>query len=103
MQKIKAIVKRADEKIGHMTNISDSLENLQRIVGGFIEVIGIKPGVVLICNEEGKIHGLQPNMQIPGDYVVGDVIICGVDGEDFCDVPIDFSEWKRMLIQWGNT
>lgn len=32
--KIKVIIKRPDEKVGHMTNISASLKNLQRTVDG---------------------------------------------------------------------
>jgi hypothetical protein len=103
VRKIKVIVKRADEKIGHVTSISDSLENLQKTVHGYIQAVPLGDGLVMVCNEEGKIQWLPPNMMIPGDYVVGDIIICGVDGEEFCDVPISFSEWKKMLIRWGNT
>ena len=56
MRKIKVIVKRPDEKIGHVTYISNTLENLQKIVGGKIEVVhtGIS-GLILILDEEGKL------------------------------------------------
>jgi len=33
-QKIKVIIKRPDEKYGHVTGISRTLENLQKTVGG---------------------------------------------------------------------
>ena len=39
MERIKAVVKRPDEKFGHMTNISNSLKNLQNTVGGYIETV----------------------------------------------------------------
>ena len=48
MEKIRAIVKRPDEEIGHVTNISPTLQNLQNIVGGHIETVTIAPGVVVI-------------------------------------------------------
>lgn len=49
--KIKVIVKRPDEKYGHVTHISNTLENLQKTVDGYIETLTM-PGYVLILNEE---------------------------------------------------
>ena len=54
-KKIKAIVKRPDEQYGHMTWISNTLENLQRTVGGHIETISLPGGAVIICDEEGRL------------------------------------------------
>ena len=103
--KIRAIVKRPDETFGHVTNISCTLKNLQRIVGGPIQVVPITQDTVCICNEEGKLWGLQKNFilgKVPfHDVIVGECAIVGVDGEDFCDCPLDFYIWKRLLIQWG--
>lgn len=113
--KIKVIIKRPDEKYGHVTWISDTLENLQRIVEGHIEVVPITPvlpdvglinnGLIMICNEEGKILGLEKNFImgiLAPDVIVGTVIICGTDGDEFGDVPIDMSMWKRILSHWEN-
>ena len=49
--KIKVYVKRPDEKIGHSTWISNTLENLQKTVEGYIETVTFGDYVV-ICNEE---------------------------------------------------
>jgi hypothetical protein len=98
MGKIKAIVKRADEPVGHMTNISCSLENLQKHVGGYIETVTIARDLVIICNEEGRLLGLPHNCRIAGVDFVGDIVILGVDGEDFADVPITFEEYKNTLL-----
>ena len=105
MQKIKAIIKRPDEAYGHVTWISNTLENFQRNVGGYIEPIALTKNLVIICNEEGKIKNLDDNFYIGSrikDMIKGDVIVCGVNGEEFSDVPIDLTSWKRMLTQWGN-
>lgn len=107
MGKIKVIVKRPDEKYGHVTNISPSLKNLQKTVDGHIEVVTVSKdkGLVMICNEEGKIRGLQRNfvMGTPPfhDIIVGTVILCGTDGENFADVPISFDIWKFLIDKWN--
>lgn len=102
--KIRAIVKRTDELYGHMTNISNTLENLQKLVGGYIEAVCIgkaeKDGreydIVILCDEEGKNKHKMPNLALGNDIIVGDIVILGSDGEDFCDLPITFQEWKDM-------
>lgn len=105
--KIKVIIKRPDEKYGHVTNISPSLKNLQKTVEGRIEIVPVlkDKGLVMVCNEEGKVMGLPKNfiMGIPPfhDVIVGTVILCGTDGEDLADIPIDFQTWKFMLDRWS--
>ena len=109
-KKIKAIVKRPDEQFGHVTWISDSLENLQKSVGGYIETVTLDNGLVLICNEEGKIRDMPYNFtlrRILGiipihNPIFGTVIACGASGDEFADIPIDFNEWKSLLCEWGN-
>ena len=105
-EKIKVIIKRPDEKAGHMTWISNTLENLQRTVGGNIEAVTVTDRIVMICNEDGKNLNLERNFKkgmFPfADVIAGTVIICGVDGEDFGDVPIDMKQWRYILKLWGN-
>lgn len=103
--KIKVIIKRPDEKVGHVTNISNTLKNLQRTVDGLIETVTVAEGCVCICNEEGKIRQLQPNFwlgTIFPDRICGTAIIAGIDGENFTDVPISMPVWKKLLQIWGN-
>ena len=105
--KIRAIVKRPDEPYGHVTNISNTLKNLQNIVGGHIQVVPLTGDTVIICNEDGKLQGLDKNFimrygETIFDIIVGAVAIVGVDGEDFGDCQMDFSFWKKLLDSWGN-
>lgn len=102
MAKIKVIIKRPDEQYGHVTHISNTLKNLQNTVDGYIETVPVIKGVLLICNEEGKLRDLKPNMWLYGDLIRGTVIICGVDGEDFADVPISLSIWKGIVDRMEN-
>jgi len=109
-KKIKSIVKRPDEQFGHVTWVSDSLENLQKTVGGYIETASLDNGLVLICNEEGRVRDMPYNFtlrRIRGvvtvqNAIFGTVIACGADGDEFSDIPIDFNEWKSLLCEWGN-
>ncbi len=92
--KLKAIMKRCDCKDAYATAVSDSLENLQRIVGGYIETVTLyreekgHPGVVIICNEEGIPRGLPYNCRLAGIPIFGDFVILGTKGDEFCDCPV---------------
>lgn len=84
---IKCIAKRPDSKF-YVTNVSDTLKNLQNFVGGYIEAVTFaidtpENRFAIICNEEGKLRGLPYNCTIFGEDFVGDILIVGIDGEDF--------------------
>lgn len=98
---IKAIVKKPSDKYGYMCNLLNDLKTMQDIVGGWIEAISPADGIVIICNEEGKLLGLPKNMKIPHDELVGTIIVCGTDDDEFTDCPIDMDEWKRMVDEWN--
>lgn len=106
MRKIKAIVKRPDEEFGHMTNVSNTLHNLQNIVGGYIETVTLPGGVVVICDEEGRLKGYEhcctifPS-QIGAIEFVGEIVVVGTDGDEFGDIPIDFQTWKQIYLEEG--
>lgn len=96
MNKIKAIIKSPDEKVGHMTWISVSLKNLQNIVGGYIEAVGFGD-MIILCDEEGRLKNKPYNCQIGRTSFVGTIVAVGFDGEEFADVPIDLTGWKFLL------
>ena len=106
--KMSVIIKRTDEAIGHSTNISTSLRNLQKTVGGYIETVTIPKemlpdeldpdgDLVIICNEEGRLMDLPYNCTAFGYSFVGDIILIGMNGDDFDDVPIRFKDWKKYM------
>ena len=69
-------------------NIKNELRVLQNEVGGYIEPVTIfdDKDIVILADEEGKLKRRSANPFIPG--LVGDVIICGVKGEEFCSLSI---------------
>ena len=101
--KRRAILKRPDEKYGHVTNISTSLENLQKTVEGPIETVKLIDGAVMIRNKEksGERNFLMGQLPF-GDVIVGTVVILGTKGDEFTDCPLEFKTWKWLLEIWGN-
>ena len=97
MKKIKVIIKRPDELYGHVCNISSSLENLQKIVGGYIETVHLTDDVVIICNEEGKLQNLPFNMNLHNEELVGTIIVCGIQFDELSDLEVSFDEWKYVV------
>lgn len=64
-----------------------SLEELQKFVGGYIEIVSLPNDKIMVANEEGKCYNLPLNvlathmMQQIGrnDTIVGNVLICDAD------------------------
>lgn len=79
-------------------HIDNTLEALQGIVGGNIEVITVATDCVLICNEEGRLLGLPENSRIAGVNFCGPVIVAGVDGCDFADCPATLDGFERYFL-----
>ena len=77
MAKIRAIVKRTDEPVGHVCNVSNTLKNLQKLVDGnigdFLEVTDpatlinllkeIQTGAAAIDNSNPDIQNLIKQLQ----------------------------------------
>jgi hypothetical protein len=70
-----------------------SLEELQTIVGGWIEIVNLRDGRLLCLDEEGKLKGKERNyvatdiyhQALPlccKDFIVGDVLLCNEDQID---------------------
>jgi len=102
--KVRVIIKRPDEEFGHVTNISPSLKNLQKTVGGYIECVTLGlyewGNIHIICNEEGRLDGLEYNCEVCGIDFVGTIIVAAANGEgELIDLPISFEIWKNIVLQ----
>lgn len=107
MMKIKVLIVEP-EKAPRLAYIKNELEAMQDVVGGLIQPVKpveFKDDAVIVCNEEGKLLGLQPNVYLcyengaPYDYVCGTFFICRApaDSEDFeslTDEQINDYFWK---------
>ena len=78
------------QKSPYSKDISGTLEELQAIVGGYIQAIyPFDDPIALVCNEEGKLIGLPQNRLICGrsgrvyDIICGTFFLVGLGAEDF--------------------
>lgn len=65
----------------------NTLEALQKAVGGYIETVTVAADVCVVCNEEGRLRGLEPNVTFLGVMFVGPILIVGVKGDEFVSLP----------------
>lgn len=83
-----------------VTTLANDLDALQKAVSigtdyqGLIEIIGIEDGVCVLCNEEGKLIGLEGNRRIGHDIIAG---VFYVAGEDDCGNLTSLSQDKIVL------
>lgn len=69
--------------------IDGTLEEYQRLVGGYIEHHTLTNGIGILFDEEGKLKGKKPNIYLDDlyDVIVGNVVVVGEEGEEFTEVP----------------
>lgn len=82
------VIKKEVGKAARWVDIENSLESLQREVGGYIEAVTLTSDCALIVNEEGRLIGLPYNCTVCNLDLVGPVLAIGIDGEEFADCPL---------------
>jgi len=78
--------------------IENSLEKLQNLVGGYIEIVRLAEDAALIVNEEGAFKGLNPNFRIGGQLLLGNVLLVGVDGDELTDSPVSAKSAEMYIV-----
>ena len=83
-------------------DIPHTLEEMQRIVGGYIQAVyWFDDPVALVCDDEDKLKGYELNRYIAGkDIIAGTFFICGLGEEDFTDLPDDLAEKYEKLFRY---
>ena len=93
-------------KKAHIATISNTLPSLQQIVGGYIEAVyPFDDPVAIICNEEGKINGLELNRALRDergkvyDILAGTFLIVGLSEGAFTSLSSEHQEKYRKLFE----
>ena len=75
-------------------DIEHTLESLQTLVDGYIEITyPWKDNVAMVCNDEGLIRQLPLNRLVaPGNPIFGTFFLCGFGEEDLTDLPDDMAD-----------
>lgn len=82
---MKAIRKRPGEG-PELIDIRDD-DHIREELGGYMEAVTLTEDLVILCDEEGRLKGKAPNCVICGVDFVGTILVLGVRGEEFADVP----------------
>lgn len=83
---MKIVVKNVGEQAKVM-EIKNELKPIQQIVEGYIEILPLSDGILMVCNEEGKLKDLPVNFELNinghTDFIVGNVLFVGRNDMDF--------------------
>ena len=86
--------------------IQNTLEAKQAFVGGYIQAVyPFDDPVAIVCNEEGKINGLEPCRALFDeggdiyDIIVGPFLICGLDDEGFISLTKEQQEQYLAMFR----
>ena len=88
-----------------LTEIDGALESMQKIVGGYIQILyPFDDPIALVCNEEGKLLGLPLNRGLRDqtgkiyDVIAGTFFLCGApqDTDHLDSLPEELVEKYRQ-------
>ena len=97
------VLKVEPGKTPEVVTLKNELETLQQAVDGLIEFLPLdsSKGIDLMCNEEGKLIGLEPNRRVGNDVIVGTfyVLKCNYEGECCSLNDEDIAEYKNRFAK----
>ena len=88
--------------------IAHTLEDMQLTVGGSIQAVyPYEDPVAIVCNEEGKLLGMEPNRAICDsdtgeivEIICGTFFICGLTTEDFTSLTGKQIQYYTKLFEY---
>ena len=96
-------------KYPRVIDLNDTLEDMQKLVGGDIEeYMPFDDDVAIVCNEEGKLNGEELNRAVYGDdgqlldIIAGKFFICyaPIESERFLSMPDDLLKKYEKLFKY---
>ena len=88
---MRVLVVETEQYKTRIVDIDDTLEALQKLVGGYIETCSPftwkRKRIEMIVNEEGMLRDLPLNENFPW-RVYGNAVFVGVNGENFCSITV---------------
>ena len=98
-EKIKCVLQKPGE-ISVVANVTNTLEAMQKIVGGDIETLTLSNGYVLVMNALGKLIGLPRMLKFYTGSIDGTVIMTRAEGDRFVSLTNEqIQEVRGWLLQ----
>lgn len=98
MKRIRVIIKRPLDIVGHEDTIPNDDKLISEIIGGDIENIFLPKGIVIICNENSKWLDLPHNCDLRGMSLAGTLIFAGINDNGYTDYPGDLNHFKKYIL-----
>ena len=105
-EEIRVLLVEPGEK-PRLVTVEHTLENLQKLVGGYIEAVyPWDDYVAVVCDEDGIANGKIPNRLLvddegaPYDILKGPFFICGLGEEDFCSISDEMAAKYTERFRW---
>lgn len=73
------VIKIEPHRVPELVTIEKSHKAYEDIVGGWFQIIRLSDTSCIICNDSGKLLGLEGNRRIGNDAIAGTFIIVGLD------------------------
>ena len=74
-------------KPAYEAEVGNNLRYIQKAVGGLFDTVRLDPKTVIVCNDEGKLNGMQGNRRLDnGTVLAGPFFIVGKKGENFASL-----------------
>ena len=93
-------------KMPEQVELDGSLKSMQAFVGGSIQAVyPFSDPVAIVCNDEGKLMGLEHNRALRDedgniyDILCGPFFICGLGEDDFASLSEELIQKYTQLFQ----
>ena len=100
IEKTIRILKIEPQKLPYEKEINNDLEGIQGEVEGLFECIYLGDNCILVCNEEGKLNGMELNRRVGNDIIAGPFFIAG-DSEDGEFISLTDEQIKQYTNEFG--
>ena len=103
MDKVTAVLVKVGQE-PEVIKVDSGGEGIRELVGGWIESTPLNTmdtGLIVFCDEEGKLKDRPFNFGMIHDYIVGDAVIVAPNGEYFGEMTERQVEMAIKMVQLG--
>lgn len=94
------ILKFEPQQLPYEKEIVYDWQNVQEEVEGLFECVYLDNNCILVCNDEGKLNGMELNRRVGNDIVAGPFFIVG-DSKDGDFISLTDNQIKQYTEQLG--
>lgn len=103
MKTVSAVLVKVGQE-PEVIQVNHNGDGIRELVGGWIESTPLntmETGLVVFCDEEGKLKDRPFNFEMIHDYIVGDAVIVAPHGENFGEMTPRQIDMAIKMVQLG--